>query len=151
MRLALGPLALIAIGSLALGGCGGNSYTYVGFWLGHRKLTPKPGTDPHVIEEASRLALTIKDDGTFTMYDAGMKKDGRFDVEGGKGVLNVERLMDQPMGRQAPDIQARNVPITLTPIDKNSLKYFDPTGYDADGLVLERQTPDAKPSSAPSG
>lgn len=123
---------------------GDHSYAYNGSWLGHRTLTPKPGTDQNVVDEVSRVMVTFRDDGTFTMSDAGIKKDGRFDLAGGHAVLNVEKILDKPISRESEDVQKRNVPVTVTPIDANTVKFFDPAGFDADGLVLTRIKKDSK-------
>ena len=119
-------------------GCGPtHDFAYRGTWIGHRKLHPSPGTDPHVADEVSRLSLTLKNGGNFTMFDAGIKKDGEYTVEGDHAVLSVERILDQPISRQTEDVQKLNVPISLTPTGKN-LKFVDPTGFDKGGLILER-------------
>ncbi|MHB8635319.1 MAG: hypothetical protein ACYC96_02485 [Fimbriimonadaceae bacterium] len=131
-------ICLIMVAGLCVAACGPrHDFAYNGSWIGHRKLTPKPGTDAQVVNEASRLTLTLRDDGTFTMIDAGIKKGGDYHIEGDHAVLNVETILDQPMDRQEPDVQARNVPITLTPTGKN-LKFFDSAGFDPGGLMLER-------------
>ena len=131
---------MIAVAAILGFGCGcGSAHTfpYVGTWLGHRKLTPLPGTDPHVVDEVSRLSLTLKNEGTFTMFDAGEKKEGEYSFEGDHVVLNVKTILDRPISRQDAETQKRNVPITVTPMGQK-LKYFDAGGIDPQGLVLER-------------
>jgi len=134
---------MIAGGSLVIGGLAGcgptNSFNYQGAWIGHRKLTPIPGTDPHVVEEAATVRVTILPGGHFTMTDSGMGKEGDFRLEDGHGVLRVTSILGRPISREPQDVQDRNVPITLTP-SAGALKYFDPKGFDKDGLVLERLT-----------
>ena len=130
----------VVVSAFMLGwvGCGSApSFPYTGTWIAHREVTRGPGIDPQSADEVSRLSLTLKNGGVFTMFDAGMKKEGEYSVEGDHVVLNVEKIAGQAMARQGEDVQKRNVPITVTP-DGGKLKYFDPTGFDPGGLVLER-------------
>ena len=138
---------MIAAAPIALcgGGCARErGFAYNGTWVGHRKLDPAPGTDPHVVDEVSRLTLTIASGTRFKMVDAGMPKEGDYRVEGDHAVLSVDTILGKPMSRQDPDVQRRNVPITLTPVGAK-LKLVDPGGFDRDGLTLERITPASTP------
>jgi hypothetical protein len=128
------------VASLAMFGAGcspTHTFPYSGSWLGHRKLTPLPGTDPHVVDEVSRLFLTLKPDGTFTMSDAGMSKEGSYEIEDGHAVLKVDMIADRPMSHQDEETQKRNVPIIVTPV-AGKLKFYDPDGFDREGLLLQR-------------
>ena len=128
-------------------GCGtSNSYAYIGKWVGHRNRTPQPNMDPQAVEEAYRITLTVQSGGHFTLIDAGMPKEGDFHLDGDHLVLNITSILGRPMERQPEDVQKMNVPILVTPIDKKSVRFYDPTGLDKDGVVLERNdSPDPKP------
>ena len=130
---------IVAVAIFGAGlGCGSpNTFPYNGTWIGHRKVNRGQGIDPQAADEVSRLSLTLKNGGAFTMFDAGMKKEGDYGVDGDHVVLNVKTIADQPISRQDPETQKRNVPIMVTPMG-DKLKYFDAGGFDRDGLVLER-------------
>jgi len=129
----LGTLCFFALG------CGsGNQFNFQGNWLGHRQVNAQPGANSALLNTVSEVKLSIKDNGTFTLVDAGIPKNGDFHQDGDKGSLVITSIMNEPISQQPADVQASNVSINLTPQKNGSILLFDPKGFDSAGITLSR-------------
>jgi hypothetical protein len=120
----------------------GHTFEYDGKWEARRILDARPGADPEIVLQASRVILTIKPNGTFDLTDAGFSHSGTYSVEGDHAILTITTVLGQPMSRQAPDVQARNKPIRIMPLHDGTLRFYDPGGFDQTGLIMKRDTAD---------
>jgi hypothetical protein len=112
---------------------------FFGSWIAHRSVNRPPAMSRGAYDTASELTVKITPDG-FTMVDAGEEKTGTVEYTHGIAYLHVTTIMGQLMDRQDEQTQRRNVPIRLTPQPDGTLIYYDPAGFDQNGLVLKRDT-----------
>lgn len=133
---------LVLLASL-LAGCGGATFDYVGKWEGMRKLEAKPGQDQRILNSLAMVKITVNADGTFDMFEAGLKKSGNVYFGTNQATLRVTRIMDVSVREYLGDEAGKqHIDISLIPQKDGALKYIDPKGFDTEPIILRRE---AKP------
>jgi hypothetical protein len=93
-----------------------------------------------VYETVSRIKLTIAPDSSFTLEDAGVPKTGTVEPLDGKFVLRLKTSLGRNVEKEPGYELSRSKPAELTRKSATKLEYFDPAGFDAKPITLERQT-----------
>ncbi|MBX3118809.1 MAG: hypothetical protein KF784_07060 [Fimbriimonadaceae bacterium] len=138
------PMVCVA-GFLAilLASCGGGvTFDYVGTWEGMRKIEAKPGQDQLIINSLAMIKVQVNTDGTFDMFEGGLKKSGTVYFGSDQATLRVTRIMNQTLREYFPGGVDKYIDIALIPQPDGTVKYIDPNGFETDPVILKR---DAKP------
>ena len=85
-----------AVIAVAMSGCS-PSYNWVGDWSGKRDTSAYEGVTPGVAHTLATIKLTINPNGTFTILEGGIPKEGDYVSSGGKLILKPTRIMDRPV------------------------------------------------------
>lgn len=123
---------------MLLAGCGHASIA--GTYVGHRPIPRNDLASEGLKNTVSEVKLTIRDDDTFELVDAGLPKTGDVTYEGKLALLHVKKILGRAVEEEPSDVQARNQPIKLQILPKGKLEFDDPAGFDSKPLELDLKT-----------
>ena len=99
-----------------------------------------PDADPAALDEAARIRLDVRGDGTFVLTQVGIPREGQvfFDFDGGR--LKVERYLDRPLAALTTEERESQRDITVK-FKGDQLEVSDPGGISATTYTLRRVKP----------
>lgn len=128
---------MLALAIWSLAGCGTRP-NWVGEWQGERERERDPGMDPAIHQTLTRVKLTLRQDGTFTLIEAGLPRDGDATYGTTETTLQARKFMDRPIERMGSSAEAMNQPMKLRWVGDGTIEYRDPAGFDTSSVVLRR-------------
>lgn len=130
---------MLALAIWSLSGCGTRP-DWVGVWQGERPREREPGMDPAIHQTLTRVKLTLREDGTFELIEAGMPREGDAAFGATETTLQARRFMGRPIERMGSSAEAMNQPMKLRWVGDGTIEYRDPAGFDTSPVVLRRVT-----------
>jgi hypothetical protein len=122
--------------AFSLSGCAVGPGDWVGRWEGRRPISVEPGQDPSVAYTLGRVELTIHEDGTFELLEAGMPKAGRGRYWPDRAELRIETLLGRPVEVVSMDRRLRVVRIERG--KDGIVRFFGDEPINASPLVISK-------------
>jgi hypothetical protein len=116
----------------------GPGHDWVGEWRGNRNLPVPEGSTPEMAHMVGDVRLILRNDGTFTLTEAGMPKHGFYSTSGDRAMLKVRRILDKPIEMLGSGAEQMNLPIEVTWVGHDTLRINDPGAFIKAPITLQR-------------
>lgn len=94
--------------------------------------------DPAIHQTLTRVKLTLREDGTFELIEAGLPRAGEAAYGSSEATLQARKFMDRPIERMGSSAEAMNQPMKLRWVGDGTIEFQDPGGFDTSPVVLRR-------------
>ena len=124
--------------SILLTGCGPR-FDWAGTWMGMRDLPPDANNPAPILHTLSRVNLEMRINGTFSLIEGGVPREGEWSATGTEATLIIKRVMDRPVDRIGSGAERLTQPIKLKAEDHDSINYDNPASIDGKDVLLKRE------------